>query len=83
MKINLQTIIVSSLLSLVIIFSTGTALASTNYYTNSNGTKVHVPVYKEIVPVGATAKCRDSSYSYSQHRRGTCSHHGGVSNWLY
>lgn len=30
---------------------------------------------------GASARCRDGSYSYSQHRRGTCSHHGGVSAW--
>lgn len=82
MKINLQKIVVSALLSSVFVFSVTTALASTNYYTNSNGTKVHIPVYKEIVPVGSTARCRDSSYSYSQHRRGTCSHHGGVSSWL-
>ncbi|AHH17370.1 hypothetical protein DUF 3761 [Nocardia nova SH22a] len=31
---------------------------------------------------GATAQCRDGSYSYSQHRRGTCSHHGGVERWF-
>jgi Protein of unknown function (DUF3761)/Bacterial SH3 domain len=30
---------------------------------------------------GATAMCRDGSLSYSAHRRGTCSHHGGVSVW--
>lgn len=33
-------------------------------------------------PSGATAQCRDGSYSYSQHRQGTCSHHGGVARWL-
>jgi Protein of unknown function (DUF3761) len=33
-------------------------------------------------PVGATAKCRGGTYSYSQHRRGACSHHGGVAVWL-
>jgi hypothetical protein len=33
-------------------------------------------------PAGATAECRDGSYSYSAHRRGTCSHHGGVKRWL-
>ncbi len=32
-------------------------------------------------PVGATALCRDGSYSFSQSRRGTCSHHGGVAQW--
>jgi Protein of unknown function (DUF3761) len=34
------------------------------------------------VPVGATARCVDGTYSYSQHRSGTCSHHGGVVEWL-
>src|SRR6266516_4709936 len=33
-------------------------------------------------PPGATALCNDGTYSYSQHRRGTCSHHGGVRSWL-
>jgi hypothetical protein len=33
-------------------------------------------------PPGATARCRDGSYSFSQHRSGTCSHHGGVAVWL-
>jgi hypothetical protein len=28
-----------------------------------------------------TARCRDGTYSYSAHRRGTCSHHGGVAQW--
>lgn len=32
--------------------------------------------------VGPTARCRDGSYSYSHHHRGTCSHHGGVAVWL-
>ena len=33
-------------------------------------------------PPGATAKCRDGTYSFSQHHSGTCSHHGGVAAWL-
>jgi hypothetical protein len=33
-------------------------------------------------PSGATALCRDGSYSFSRHRQGTCSHHGGVGQWL-
>jgi hypothetical protein len=33
-------------------------------------------------PPGATARCRDGTYSFSQHRSGTCSHHGGVAAWL-
>ena len=31
---------------------------------------------------GATAICNDGWLSNSQHRRGTCSHHGGVREWL-
>jgi hypothetical protein len=33
-------------------------------------------------PSGASALCADGTYSYSANRRGTCSHHGGVSQWL-
>ncbi|MFD9514435.1 DUF3761 domain-containing protein [Streptomyces mirabilis] len=32
-------------------------------------------------PHGATAKCKDSTWSYSAHARGTCSHHRGVKYW--
>ncbi|MDB4992032.1 MAG: hypothetical protein JWL75_277 [Parcubacteria group bacterium] len=31
----------------------------------------------------AHAICRDQTISYSIHRSGTCSHHGGVKKWLY
>ena len=34
------------------------------------------------VPVGATAKCKDGTYSSSKTRSGTCSHHGGACNGL-
>jgi hypothetical protein len=33
-------------------------------------------------PSGATALCRDGTYSYSKHHSGTCSYHGGVAKWL-
>jgi hypothetical protein len=33
-------------------------------------------------PAGASAICRDGTYSYSANRRGTCSWHGGVRQWL-
>jgi hypothetical protein len=33
-------------------------------------------------PPGATAVCKDGTYSHSQHRSGTCSGHGGVARWL-
>jgi len=31
---------------------------------------------------GATAKCKDGTYSHSTHHTGTCSDHGGVAEWL-
>ncbi|WP_116203330.1 DUF3761 domain-containing protein [Amycolatopsis circi] len=50
-----------------------------DYYRNSSGNCVHRP---DSNPSGATAQCKDGSYSYSQHRSGTCSGHGGVKQWL-
>lgn len=58
------------------------SLSNDNYYTNSQGATVHSPAYSDTVPAGATAQCRDGTYSFSQSRRGTCSHHGGVATWL-
>ena len=34
------------------------------------------------VPAGATARCRDGTYSSSERSSGTCAHHGGVAAWL-
>ena len=53
-----------------------------NYYTNSRGERVQSPTHYNSAPPGATALCRDGTYSYSRSRRGTCSHHGGVAKWL-
>lgn len=50
-------------------------------YVNVDGVRVPSPVFSDTRPAGATARCRDGSYSFSQHRRGTCSHHGGVAMW--
>lgn len=52
------------------------------YYTNSSGEGVQSPTYYNRVPNGATALCRDGTYSFSRSRRGTCSGHGGVARWL-
>ena len=52
------------------------------YYTNSKGEKVQSPTYYTSRPAGATALCRDGTYSFSRSRRGTCSHHGGVARWF-
>lgn len=51
-------------------------------YVNSHGQTVKRPENCSAAPEGATAQCRDGSYSFSQSRRGTCSHHGGVAKWL-
>lgn len=52
------------------------------YYTNSAGQRVQSPTYYPSAPRGATARCVDGTYSFSRNRRGTCSHHGGVAQWL-
>lgn len=52
------------------------------HYTNSYGNTVQSPTRYNKAPAAATALCRDGSYSFSQSRRGTCSHHGGVAKWL-
>lgn len=51
-------------------------------YTNSAGNVVCSPYESPSAPSGATAICGDGTYSFSQSRRGTCSHHGGVATWL-
>jgi len=33
-------------------------------------------------PNGATAACKDGTYSHAKEHRGACSHHGGVAKWL-
>ncbi|MGN6033536.1 MAG: DUF3761 domain-containing protein [Thermomicrobiales bacterium] len=51
-------------------------------YTNVDGQQVSCPVQADSAPAGATARCNDGTYSFSQNHRGTCSHHGGVAEWL-
>ena len=60
------------------------ALVEGGSYTNRYGAEVHRPAHTASgqAPAGASAQCRDGSYSFSQSRRGTCSHHGGVGRWL-
>jgi Protein of unknown function (DUF3761) len=60
------------------------ALVENRYYVNSAGHVVHSPAHTVTgdAPVGASAKCSDGTYSFSEHRSGTCSHHGGVTLWL-
>jgi hypothetical protein len=63
---------------------TNSQLDNNNSYTNVDGNQVHSPAntVDGSVPAGASAKCGDGTYSFSQHRSGTCSHHGGVAQWL-
>jgi uncharacterized protein DUF3761 len=44
-------------------------------YINKDGVRAHSPAHTEDgeQPVGASARCRDGSYSFSRHHQGTCS----------
>jgi hypothetical protein len=55
---------------------------SNGTYVNSKGQTVPRPENCSAPPKGATAQCRDGTYSFSKSRSGTCSHHGGVAKWL-
>jgi Protein of unknown function (DUF3761) len=51
------------------------------HYVNSSGVLVHSPSCGKRSEGHETAICRDGSHSYSMHRSGTCSRHGGVARW--
>ncbi|MFP6557404.1 DUF3761 domain-containing protein [Paraburkholderia sp. B3] len=53
------------------------------HYVNHDGHVVHSPAHSRNghVPAGATARCGDGTYSFSQHHSGTCSRHQGVAEW--
>jgi hypothetical protein len=52
-------------------------------YVNAAGNTVCSPEESSNgPPAGATAECADGTYSFSESRSGTCSHHGGVAQWL-
>ena len=59
-------------------------LSNHNTYTNRDGNTVHAPArsLSGKAPDGATARCRDGTYSFSRHHSGTCSRHGSVASWL-
>ncbi|WP_081290368.1 DUF3761 domain-containing protein [Mycobacterium asiaticum] len=70
------------------------ASCSTGYYENSDGQCISRPssglpnngapglLESGGPPPGATAICRDGTYSFGTHRSGTCSGHRGVQRWL-
>lgn len=55
------------------------ASCSSSEYENVDGDCIPLPNGDSS---GASAQCEDGSYSYSTHRSGTCSGHGGVDQWL-
>ena len=59
------------------------SLLTHRHYINSSGRWVHSPTrtLSGRAPAGASAHCADGSWSFSEHARGTCSHHGGVATW--
>lgn len=70
-------------LTWVVVF-TGTALGYCNKsgtYINSDGHTVKDPRCADD-SAGAKYLCRDGSYSFSEHRQGACSRHGGVEKAL-
>jgi hypothetical protein len=49
-------------------------------YLNTDLHEIHRPsaTNSGSPPIGYSAQCRDGSWSFSERRSGTCSHHGGV-----
>jgi uncharacterized protein DUF3761 len=47
-----------------------------------SGGSMSGPAATAGAPAGATAKCKDGTYSMSKTHSGTCSHHGGVASSL-
>ncbi len=78
----LRNLALTLLLLVVMAFPSVAIGATKTYYTNVYGNQIHTPMRAQMAPIGASARCRDGAYSFSQSRRGTCSGHGGVSTWL-
>lgn len=56
--------------------------SSQGYYRSTDGSQVHGPTKEDNSTYGkVTADCRDGTHSFSHHRSGTCSGHGGVAGW--
>jgi hypothetical protein len=69
-------------------FATNPAGCGERFYVNGDGQRTPSPCGNwhndPTPPKGATARCRDSTWSFSRHPYywGTCSHHGGVESYL-
>ena len=59
---------------------TGYTTASIRKSISAN-TTLNVPL-PPAKPKGATARCKDRTWSFSQNRSGTCSRHKGVAYWV-
>ena len=86
---RLPLIVASGLLALSTPWFTNSSVEARGYSTcgadsciNVRGNCVRRPMRAVSAPTGASARCRDGTFSFSQSRRGTCSHHGGVAAWL-
>src|ERR1700736_2717759 len=75
-------LLTTAVLAIVLVFGSAFGQRHRHTYRNVEGRRVHSPVFRRSAPAGASAQCRDGSYSFSRHHQGTCSHHGGVERWL-
>ena len=62
------------------IVKTGYTTTSIRKSVSAN-TTLNVPL-PPTKPSGATARCKDRTWSFSQNRSGTCSRHKGVAYWV-
>lgn len=80
-RISALTAVLIFLLSFSTLPIASAASCPSGTYKNTAGNCVQRPTQAPSWPTGASAKCFDGTYSFSQSRRGTCSHHGGVAKW--
>jgi hypothetical protein len=84
MRLTLAALAASAVAAFAVAPSHAAApLCHSGYYKNVSGHCVARPTKAPSAPAGATAKCRDNTYSFSEHASGTCSHHGGVAVWIH
>ena len=59
-------------------------LNDNHHYTNvsGDGTFSGLCSPRAVGSICELRSCADGTYSFSQHHQGTCSHYGGVSQWL-
>lgn len=56
-------------------------LVQTVYLSGAGALSMPAPI-SDYALMHPTAECQDATFSYSAHRPGTCSHHGGVARDL-